>query len=387
MGVDYLQYVYNLKGGSRFERFGNQAKDAITFHYVQPLEDQNTLQRSILKESDEEVLGFISEYLDLDKYYSNIIFTTDQSSYTDDVNFNHVRAIINFRMANLIQRPNKLFRAVNTLLPDAGLYIGRLETYTERKEHLIRKYGGIRGYLLWLADFMVNRVIPRIPYLEELYYALTKGQFHLISKAEVMGRLAYCGFETIDFKVINDISYFMAVKTDLPKEHQHPSFYPIIKLMRVGKGGKMIGVYKLRTMVPYSEYLQDYFFNTNGYDEKGKLAMDYRITKWGRILRRFWIDELPQLVNVLKGEMKLVGLRPLSLVRYNQFPDDLKAERIKYKPGCIPPYVALNMPDDKMNIEAERIYIRDLHKNPRTTDIRYFFRAIRNILANKIRSC
>jgi lipopolysaccharide/colanic/teichoic acid biosynthesis glycosyltransferase len=99
-----------------------------------------------------------------------------------------------------------------------------------------------------------------------------------------------------------------------------------------------------------------------------------------------WIDEFPQLVNVLKGEMKLVGLRPLSLVRFNEFPEDLQIERLKYKPGCFPPYVALNMPDDKENIEAERIYISDLKKHPHTTDIRYFLKAVYNILANKIRS-
>jgi hypothetical protein len=88
----------------------------------------------------------------------------------------------------------------------------------------------------------------------------------------------------------------------------------------------------------------------------------------------------------LKGEMKLVGLRPLSEVRYNQFPPDLKRKRILYKPGCIPPYVALKMPDDKANIEAERIYISDLAKHPYTTDVRYFVKAVYNILANKIRS-
>jgi len=103
-------------------------------------------------------------------------------------------------------------------------------------------------------------------------------------------------------------------------------------------------------------------------------------------MRRLWLDEFPQLINVLKGEMKLVGLRPISEVRYNEFPEDLKKERIKYKPGCFPPYVALNMPDDKGNIEAERIYIRDLKQHPFTTDIRYLLKAVYNIMSFRIRS-
>ena len=176
------------------------------------------------------------------------------------------------------------------------------------------------------------------------------------------------------------------MKTGEPLTRENPSYYPVIKLNRVGQNGKMIKVYKLRTMHPYSEYLQDFLIKMNGYNKKGKPANDFRVTRWGKIFRSLWLDEFPQLWNVLKGEMKLVGLRPLSRVRFNEFPEDLKKERIKYKPGCFPPYVALNMPDSKANIEAERIYISDLNAHPYTTDIRYFLKSVYNIVSNKIRS-
>ncbi len=232
----------------------------------------------------------------------------------------------------------------------------------------------------------LHRVIPRIPYLEDLYYLITNGEFHAISHAEVLGRLIYCGFDIIDFRTINGLTYFVVMKTGDPLTRENPSYYPVIKLNRVGQYGKMIKVYKFRTMHPYSEYLQDFLIKMNGYNKKGKPANDFRVTRWGKIFRRLWLDEFPQLWNVLKGEMKLVGLRPLSRVRFNEFPDDLKKERIKYKPGCFPPYVALNMPDSNANIEAERIYIRDLKAHPYTTDIRYFLKSVYNILANRIRS-
>ena len=382
----YFQYVHNLKGGSKFERFRPEAQNAITSHYVRELKDRNALERAIEKESDCDVLRYISEHLNLKSFYKSIILTTTSSSFIDEVDFNNIGAIINMRKINVIQHPNGLLRSVNSLLPEGGIYVGRLETYGERKDLIYKQVGRHLGGFFWLADFVLHRVIPRIPYLDNLYYYVTGGEFHAISQAEALGRLVYCGFTIVNFKHINGLSYFVAKKASKPFDHGHPSFYPIIKLSRVGKNGEMIGVYKLRTMHPYSEYIQDYVIRLNGYNTKGKPAYDFRVTRWGKLLRRLWVDEFPQLINVFKGEMKLVGLRPLSKVRYNEFPDDLKVERVKYKPGCFPPYVALNMPDDKLNIEAERIYIRDLQAHPYITDIRYFLKAVHNILTNKIRS-
>ena len=275
----YFQYVHNLKGDSKFEKFGSAAKEAIISCFIRELDNQNALERAIENESDTEVLCFIAENLDLKKYYKSIILTTSTSSYVDNVDFNNVRAIINLRRVNIIQHPNKLFRAVNTLLPDAGIYIGRLETYAERKNLIIRQVGRHLGQILWLVDFVLHRMIPRIPYLDNLYYLMTNGEFHAISQAEVLGRLVYCGFDIVDFKRINGLSYFIAIKTREPAAHEHPSYYPIIKLNRIGRNGKMIGVYKLRTMHPYSEYLQDYVIRLNGYNNKGKPAHDFRLTQ------------------------------------------------------------------------------------------------------------
>ncbi len=382
----YFQFVHNLKGGSRFEHFKPAVKNAIVSYYIRQLDGLNDLERSIVCEANEDVLSYISDHLDLKTYYRSIILTTSASSFVEDVDFNNIRAIINLRQINHIQHPNELFRAVNTLLPDNGIYVGRVETYGERKVKIYRRVGRNFGRLLWMADFLVNRVIPRIPYLDDLYYFLTDGRFRAISEAEVLGRLVYCGFEIVNITSIQGLSYFVALKVKQPSEAPNPSYYPIIKLNRVGKNGNMINVYKFRTMHPYSEYIQDYVIRLHGYNARGKPASDFRVTRLGKMFRKLWIDELPQLINIIRGEMKLVGLRPISWVRYNEFPKDLQQERIKFKPGCFPPYVALNMPDDKGNIEAERIYIRDLAKHPFTTDFTYLLRAVFNIAANKIRS-
>ncbi|MBN1144629.1 MAG: sugar transferase [Bacteroidales bacterium] len=383
---DYFQYVHNLKGVARYERFKPATRDAIVSLLLRPLESFTALESKILENSNPDALHFIAQHLDLKRYQNSIVLTARNSSYVDEVDFDKVHAIINLNRVNNTQHPNKLFRAVNTLLPNSGFYIGTVETYNDRKMSFFRRHGKFLGQLKWYADFFINRVIPRIRFVENFYYMLTDGQFHSISETEILGRLVYCGFEVIDTKAIGGLTYFVSIKVKKPMETKNPSYYPLVKLPRVGKDGKVIRVYKFRTMHPYSEFIQDYIVRMNGYNDKGKPANDYRVTRWGGFMRKWWIDELPQLIHVIKGEMKLVGLRPLSCLRFNEFPEDLQKERVKYKPGCIPPYVALNMPTDLGEIEAERIYIADMQKHPYTTDIRYFMKAVFNIVTNKIRS-
>jgi lipopolysaccharide/colanic/teichoic acid biosynthesis glycosyltransferase len=212
------------------------------------------------------------------------------------------------------------------------------------------------------------------------------GVNRVLSKAEVLGRLVSCGFSIVDYKEYNDLLYFIVKKVKVPKQNYQPSYGPLFKMRRVGKNGKIIYVYKFRTMHPYAEFLQDYIVSKYGYSDIGKPANDFRLTKWGKFLRKYWLDELPQLINVLKGEMKLVGVRPLSERFLNEYPEDIKQKRLKYKPGCIPPYVALLKQEVSEYIEAERIYLLDKEKHPYTTDIKYLFKGIYNILTNKIRS-
>ncbi len=271
-------------------------------------------------------------------------------------------------------------------MPDQGIYIGRVETYWERKIRIFNKYGEKFGQVIWLADFIFNRVIPKIRPLMRIYKLFNKNRIYPKSQAEILGRLVYCGFEIVEFSVINNLFYFVVRKKQEPRRDPEPTFHALVKLRRVGKNGKMINVYKLRTMHPYSEYLQSYVLDLYGYNEVGKPAYDFRVARWGRIFRKLWLDEIPQFINVFRGDLKLVGVRPLSRVRFNEFPKDMQEERIKYKPGCFPPYVALCMPDEEGNIEAERIYLKDLAKHPYTADIKYLLLSIYNILSNKIRS-
>lgn len=84
---------------------------------------------------------------------------------------------------------------------------------------------------------------------------------------------------------------------------------------RVGKNGKIFKMYKFRTMVPNSKQMLEEMLKDPKYkkewDENQKFENDPRVTKAGKILRKTSLDELPQMLNVLLGDMSLIGPRPL----------------------------------------------------------------------------
>lgn len=102
---------------------------------------------------------------------------------------------------------------------------------------------------------------------------------------------------------------------------------------RVGKNGKEFKMYKFRSMVINAEELKDELKDKNEMSEPMfKIREDPRVTKVGRFIRKTSIDELPQLFNVLKGEMSLVGPRPSLTNEVDQFTEYQK-QRLIVKPG------------------------------------------------------
>ncbi len=97
------------------------------------------------------------------------------------------------------------------------------------------------------------------------------------------------------------------------KESRGPLFY---KQERIGKNGKPFKIYKYRTMVVGADqilekYLQENEVARKEFAQTQKLSNDPRITKFGKVLRKTSLDEFPQFINVLKGDMSLIGPRPL----------------------------------------------------------------------------
>jgi lipopolysaccharide/colanic/teichoic acid biosynthesis glycosyltransferase len=103
-------------------------------------------------------------------------------------------------------------------------------------------------------------------------------------------------------------------------ESRGPVFY---RQLRVGRGGEQFQLWKLRTMVPGAEAMGAGIYVLEG---------DARITRVGRLLRRFSLDELPNLVNVLRGEMAIVGPRPTVQEQVDRY-TDRQRRRLEVKPG------------------------------------------------------
>ena len=112
-----------------------------------------------------------------------------------------------------------------------------------------------------------------------------------------------------------------------------PGASPIYIQNRVGKNGKEFKFYKFRSMVPNAESMLDSLLAQNEMEGPAfKIKEDPRITKFGRIIRRACIDELPQLINILKGHMSFVGPRP-PLPREVEMYNEYQLQRLSVIPG------------------------------------------------------
>jgi len=341
-------------------------------------------ERSVVNVAGRAQFNYFENYID---FFANKILVVDSRSRNKLDESGCWDDLICLEKLNDIRYINKHLELVNSKLTHGGLHVGCFETFNSRREKMkINKFPVLRTFYFGL-EFLFKRILPKVSFTKRLYFNVTEGRNRLLSKAEGLGRLVSCGFKIIDFKTIDGTLFYVVKKDKEPEFNMNVSYGPIFKMPRLGKNGKTILVYKLRTMHPYSEYLQDYIVRAHGYSESGKPANDFRIPKWGKIMRKFWLDELPQLINVLKGEMKLVGIRPVSQRYFQDIPREMQKLRSTQKPGCIPPYVSLNRDSNVMSVlRAEKDYLVEKVRNPYFTDIKYFFSALVNIAFRNKRS-
>jgi lipopolysaccharide/colanic/teichoic acid biosynthesis glycosyltransferase len=155
----------------------------------------------------------------------------------------------------------------------------------------------------------------------------------------------------------------------------------IFKQQRVGLRGRKFYIYKFRTMVDDAEKRKAALTDLNESDGPAfKIARDPRITPFGRWLRKTGLDEIPQLINVMRGEMSLIGPRPM-------LPGEVSAQKDwQLKRMCIKPGITctwqIHSNRNKVPFEKWMQLDRDYVENwSLATDIKIFFSTVRSIFA------
>ena len=139
-------------------------------------------------------------------------------------------------------------------------------------------------------------------------------------------------------------------------------------------------------MYPYSEYLQQYVYEKNRLQKGGKFKDDFRVSALGNFMRETWLDELPMLYNWVKGDVKLFGVRPLSMQFLSLYDHELRDLRKQVKPGLIPPFYA-DMPETLEEIQKSELrYLQSYLREPFKTQYTYLWKAFVNIIIRGARS-
>jgi lipopolysaccharide/colanic/teichoic acid biosynthesis glycosyltransferase len=334
------------------------------------------------------IFEFINERIDLSKIDLDeaIVLNTHTPYNIEMLEDSSLDLFVNLHLVNDFRHLNRYFLEVHRKFFNGGYLVGRAHTIATHKKLFYRKFPRELANLLYPLNFLFFRLLPKLPLLKKVYFFFSRGRNRLISQAELIGRLCFCGFQVVDTREIKGSLYYIARKVKQPSLEKNPSYGPLIKLRRIGFNGQPFYVYKFRTMHPYAEFMQDYIYQQNNLENSGKFKDDFRLTEWGKVFRKLWIDELPQFLNYFHGDLNLFGVRALSEHYFNLYPEDLRTLRIQFKPGLVPPYYADLPVSFEEVIESERRYLEQKQKNPLVTDVKYFSKAVYNIVFKNARS-
>ena len=283
--------------------------------------------------------------------------------------------------------PNEVFTHLRTLINDDQYVAFGIVTAENIKRQLVSQSSALFFNCYYPFHFLLRRVLPKLKGFRNLARVL---QIPIdMSKAEIMGRLIYTGFELIDVVETDQKTILVAKRSPSTNSSATKPLCSegfLLRMQRIGRYARPIHVYKLRSMHPYAEYVQAYIHETQGLADGGKFHNDFRVTTGGKLLRKFWLDEIPMLYNLLKGELKLVGVRPITEQYFSLYPESAKAIRLNHKPGMLPPFYADLPKTFEEIVQSELTYLQAYEKAPLQTDLRYLRQILTNILIHKARS-
>ena len=366
-----------------------QRKDAYVTRANEPrsTNSMRSIRQSVLSVTTEEDYRMLLEKAHLDSRQTKAICDRNRFAFLQIPEYQYL-TIVDLTLLNDAKGINRRFCIINQKLPEGGRYVCcyRPQEYMKRK--FLRSYPPIIRWIAYILYFFRKRVLPRLMLTSRLYYDVNKGRKRMLSKTEVFGRLYYCGFEVDEVVPMGHIEYVFAHRKSQPYPQEQLKVYgPMIKLPRICKNKEIRYFYKFRTMHPYAEYIQKYVFDARGgMDISDKSNDDWRITNWGKFLRKYWLDEVPMLINWFKGDVKLVGVRPLSKTMFETYPEWLQEKRTRCKPGLIPPFYIDHPNTFDELFASEDKYLTEYLEHPIRTDVKYFFLTMRSILTRKTHS-
>ena len=350
-------------------------------------ESIQSIHQSVLSVTTEADYYMLRKRARLDSRQTKVICDRNRFAFLQIPDYQY-KTLVDLTLLNDAKGINRRFCIVNQKLPDDGIYVCCYRPQEYMKSKLLAKFPPGLNWIVYCLYFFRKRVLPRLMLTSRLYYDVTKGRKRMLSKTEVLGRLYYCGFEVDEIVPMGHIEYVFAHRHSQPYPQEQLKVYgPLIKLPRVCKNKEIKYFYKFRTMHPYAEYIQKYVFDARGgMDISDKSNDDWRITTWGKFMRKYWLDELPMLINWFKRDVKLVGVRPLSKTMFETYPEWLQEKRTKSKPGLIPPFYIDHPNTFDELFASEDKYLTEYLEHPIRTDIKYFFLTMRSIVTRKTHS-
>ncbi len=311
---------------------------------------------------------------------------------------NKLNAIVCTTRMNDVRRLNLFLEHIVNHLAMGGYFVMHY-TPLENVYSGMRKKHGVFGYrILYLFHFLWFRAVRKIPFVDKAYFssclrwldkvhlAVVKRRNRALSKAEMWGRLAFWGMDVIAESQGEKERCIIARRLGNPHPNRFPSYYPIIALAKVGLDGKVLRMHKMRSMYAFSEFIQNRIFQDQGLTETGKFKNDFRLTEYGKFIRRYWIDELPQFYDWLKGDIKLVGMRATSAHYLSLYPQALYDLYIQVKPGLISPIFDQSTTEFAQIVKVELDYLKSYIQNPFKADLKCFVQTFTDIFFRGVRS-
>ena len=177
---------------------------------------------------------------------------------TDDFHNEGKKIIYVFKPINKCSFFQKRIHKLRKEINDDQYLIFRFQTLKGRIRRIEKKRPRFLAKTQVGLEFLVFRLIPRLIIFRKIYAYLSKETILILSKAEGLGRIVFSGFDIDRVESSVSYSYVLASPSDKNYSSKKPSFGPIYGMPRIGKNGKIITVFKIRTMHPYSEFLHEY---------------------------------------------------------------------------------------------------------------------------------